>query len=160
MSPPSLKKNEIFDIRNRFILCQLCFFWYGFETDYYPVELNRFSAKLNRQFSTNTIIKIIKLTPVLLTQAFVSWVLGANKTCINTIIFHLLYSRKTVYYPMNYKYLITCKIYLCVEGPAPAYSARSTSTNPILRKFLPPFSSFLIIENFRKLDRYLMTALK
>ena len=39
---------------------------------------------------------------------------------------------------------LTWSIYLCVEGPAPAYSAISTSTNPILRKFFPPFSSLRI----------------
>ena len=58
----------------------------------------------------------------------------------------------------------TCNMYLWVEGPAPAYSARSRSTKPIWQmrlesraispcvgnlkstflKFLPPFSSFLI----------------
>ena len=68
----------------------------------------------------------------------------------------------------------TCKIYLWVDGPAPAYSAKSRSTNPIWNseiesihqhliltfksaafnpslkdestflKFLPPFSSFLM----------------
>ena len=33
-------------------------------------------------------------------------------------------------------------MYLCVEGPAPAYSAKFTSTKPSFRKCLPPFSSY------------------
>ena len=36
------------------------------------------------------------------------------------------------------------RMYLWVEGPAPAYSAKFTSTKPSLRKWRPPFSSCYI----------------
>ena len=42
------------------------------------------------------------------------------------------------------------RMYLWVEGPAPAYSAKFTSTNPNFRKCLPPFSSYKYSHSLKK----------